>query len=490
MTKRKNEASALLTQYAALALLARFQKEPIIVRPIHVFDLPRHSWRRRMAIGGLAVLIGVVGIWTAGAAYGVQYEVRGRRIPARTPDTILGMMMREQVSDYRLRLVQPDGTHHDYSLQDLGMYVETNTSVAIAHQKRWALGTLKAWWRPVPVELVIGANAEALKTFIATQATIPIRPGQNARLTVQKGTSKVIKEVPGEQFGLSQPMHTILQAASHLRTEPLRMKIVPLDPPITAERLESAKSQLDSILKQTIVFQAGTRQIKPDRKEVGSWIAIKPDPANRTVKLRVNASKMQAYVDWVARTYGSPPRTQVVLGSGSVIAGSPGVVIRSSRVVNAKLTQEVLAGRGVQVKLPTVLTTFPSIRAPTYSKWIEVDLTTKRLYTYEKAARIRSFLISAGAPGTPTPTGTYAIYAKYSSQTMSGPNADGSRYVQPNVPWVNYFYSDFAIHGNYWRPAWYFGSVHSSHGCVGLRTGDAAVVYGWAPIGTPVVIHY
>jgi len=72
---------------------------------------------------------------------------------------------------------------------------------------------------------------------------------------------------------------------------------------------------------------------------------------------------------------------------------------------------------------------------------------------------------------------------------MSGPNTDGSRYVQPNVPWVNYFYRDYAIHGNYWRPTSYFGNVNSSHGCVGLLTNDAAWLYAWAPIGTAVVVH-
>jgi lipoprotein-anchoring transpeptidase ErfK/SrfK len=50
-----------------------------------------------------------------------------------------------------------------------------------------------------------------------------------------------------------------------------------------------------------------------------------------------------------------------------------------------------------------------------------------------------------------------------------------------------YFYRGYAIHGTYWHNN--FGRP-MSHGCVNMRTGDAAWVYNWAPIGTPVVTHW
>ena len=59
----------------------------------------------------------------------------------------------------------------------------------------------------------------------------------------------------------------------------------------------------------------------------------------------------------------------------------------------------------------------------------------------------------------------------------------------PDVKWINYFYRDYAIHGNYWRPLSYFGNINSSHGCVGLEDTEAEWIYSWAPIGTPVIVH-
>jgi lipoprotein-anchoring transpeptidase ErfK/SrfK len=98
-------------------------------------------------------------------------------------------------------------------------------------------------------------------------------------------------------------------------------------------------------------------------------------------------------------------------------------------------------------------------------------------------------LISAGAPATPTVLGKYAVYTKYKSQDMSGNNADGSRYFQPAVPYVNYFYGGYAIHGNYWRPSSWFGNINSSHGCIGVNVADGAWIYDWASVGTPVIVH-
>jgi len=54
------------------------------------------------------------------------------------------------------------------------------------------------------------------------------------------------------------------------------------------------------------------------------------------------------------------------------------------------------------------------------------------------------------------------------------------------VHWVMPFWGDYTIHGAYWRPR--FG-VPGSDGCVSMTDADAKLVYDWADVGTPVVIH-
>jgi hypothetical protein len=120
-------------------------------------------------------------------------------------------------------------------------------------------------------------------------------------------------------------------------------------------------------------------------------------------------------------------------------------------------------------------------------RWIDVNLSTYVLTAYEGSTPVLSSYMVDGAAATPTVTGTFYIYWKLDSQTMRGRNPDGSEWVTENVPYVMYFYADYAIHGAYWRSS--FG-YSGSRGCVNLPVGTAAWLYDWAYYGTRVEVHY
>jgi LysM repeat protein len=124
----------------------------------------------------------------------------------------------------------------------------------------------------------------------------------------------------------------------------------------------------------------------------------------------------------------------------------------------------------------------PSSPAPTAGRWLDLDLSAQRLTAYEGSTSVRSTLVSTGLPRTPTPTGQYRIYVKYTSASMAGPG-----YYFANVPYVMYFYRGYGLHGAYWHNN--FGQP-MSHGCVNLPTSEAQWFYNWASVGTLVKIHY
>ncbi len=121
------------------------------------------------------------------------------------------------------------------------------------------------------------------------------------------------------------------------------------------------------------------------------------------------------------------------------------------------------------------------VAAPTTGRWIDVDLTHQVLVAYEGTTPVFTTLVSSGLPGSPTVIGTFHIYVKYLLTLMVGPG-----YYLPNVPYTMYFYQSYGIHGTYWHHN--FGHP-MSHGCVNVSTPDAAWLYGFASVGTPVVIH-
>jgi lipoprotein-anchoring transpeptidase ErfK/SrfK len=127
------------------------------------------------------------------------------------------------------------------------------------------------------------------------------------------------------------------------------------------------------------------------------------------------------------------------------------------------------------------------------NKRIEVDLAKQRAYAYEDNRLVYNFLISSGTWGR-TPNGTFKIWTKVRSQKMSGGSKElGTYYYLPNVQNVMFFYNDsyerklgFSFHQAYWHNN--FG-VPMSHGCINMTTADSATLFGWAEVGTPVVIY-
>jgi lipoprotein-anchoring transpeptidase ErfK/SrfK len=140
---------------------------------------------------------------------------------------------------------------------------------------------------------------------------------------------------------------------------------------------------------------------------------------------------------------------------------------------------------------PTVLT---SASAPPLlpmgvgpaDRWVDVNLSSQTLAAYEGNRQVFTTLISSGTWQFPTVTGQFRIYLRYEAQTMDG-YALGYDYYLPNVPYVMYFYEDYALHGTYWHNN--FGTP-MSHGCVNLATPDAEWLYNWTSIGTLVNVHY
>lgn len=129
--------------------------------------------------------------------------------------------------------------------------------------------------------------------------------------------------------------------------------------------------------------------------------------------------------------------------------------------------------------LPDAAATYPA--QGNGERWIDVDLSEQRVYAYEGDVIVNTFVVSTGLPETPTVTGRFKIWIKVRVQDMSGPG-----YYLRDVPYVMFFYEDYALHGTYWHNN--FGTP-MSRGCVNLRVDDAAWLYGWTSVGTLVNVH-
>src|SRR5690242_6829577 len=104
-----------------------------------------------------------------------------------------------------------------------------------------------------------------------------------------------------------------------------------------------------------------------------------------------------------------------------------------------------------------------------------VDAKTKQMKVTQNGATIKTIPISAGSPDNKTYEGVMVMSEKFKETRMNGATVgftddDGKgEYDIKDVPHaIRLTNSGTFMHGNYWGAKSVFGSVNTSHGCVGL----------------------
>ena len=131
-------------------------------------------------------------------------------------------------------------------------------------------------------------------------------------------------------------------------------------------------------------------------------------------------------------------------------------------------------------RYPSLFPPAPTVGLPV--RHIEVGLAQQQLVAFEGVTPVRAFDVSTGDAQHLTPTGHYTIQQKYDRIDLIGRD-----YYYHDVPSVMLLARPFYIHAAPWRAE--FGAP-ASRGCVTLSTADAAWLYTWAEVGTPVNIHW
>lgn len=134
------------------------------------------------------------------------------------------------------------------------------------------------------------------------------------------------------------------------------------------------------------------------------------------------------------------------------------------------------------------------------AKWIFVSTEGEYMNWYQHGTQVGTTPVTTGNPALPTVTGHFTIFAKFSPFTFISPLPPGAPDYYPPSP-VSYameFQSaGYFIHDAPWRSVYGPGTdgpgtpgtnYGGSHGCVNTPFAAAQFLYGWTPIGTPVVV--
>ncbi|HEX7442327.1 MAG TPA: L,D-transpeptidase family protein, partial [Acidimicrobiales bacterium] len=147
------------------------------------------------------------------------------------------------------------------------------------------------------------------------------------------------------------------------------------------------------------------------------------------------------------------------------------------------MTTDGQAGPGVWSALLADVST-GAISSDPYNYVLVTKALPQRATVYSNGAPVYSTLANTGVAAAPTDSGTFPVFEHLTVTTMRGTNPDGSKYVDPGIPWVSYFNGGDALHG-FDRPGY---GYPQSVGCVELPPSNAAVVFPYTPIGTLVTV--
>jgi peptidoglycan hydrolase-like protein with peptidoglycan-binding domain len=117
--------------------------------------------------------------------------------------------------------------------------------------------------------------------------------------------------------------------------------------------------------------------------------------------------------------------------------------------------------------------------------WVSVSETLpETLVLWQNGTDVLTTRVNTGVRGATTPQGTWPVYARYRSETMTGTNPNGTHYSDPGVPDINYFLGGDAVHGfvrgSYGYP--------QSNGCVEVPLTQAADIFPLLYIGALVTV--
>nr|BBH95676.1 hypothetical protein KTA_38750 [Thermogemmatispora argillosa] len=136
---------------------------------------------------------------------------------------------------------------------------------------------------------------------------------------------------------------------------------------------------------------------------------------------------------------------------------------------------------------------------------VVVSLSEQALRAYDHGKLVKAFLVTTGQPDLPTPPGTWWIESKQHPTVFKSSEPKGSPYWYPDTP-INYamqYHSNgYFLHDAWWRADFGPGTNfphqdptgdpfagQGSHGCVNMSTDNAAWLYNFVSLYTPVLIY-
>lgn len=334
---------------------------------------------------------------------------------------------------------------------------------------------------------------------------------QNAGLVMQGTEVQVIPAVYGRKIVTDSIKMQLAEAIRFDSGEKISIDVEKVDPAILETETRNSVEKAKTLLNTSVVYTYKGQECRPDKATIGSWIVFETQKENNQDVLvpKIDPKKVYPYIYSLAGKINVPAINKKVTVRNGVEStvdqeGKEGLAVDIDKAASNTATL-MNSGKAILMELPTYVvkpkTAVNNILVADWSKYIEVNISTQRMCAYLAGGeQVNCWAVTTGQRGRSTPTGTFLIQRKSGAGGAPGPYGGGVCMPNPPSPYplcgINYV-STFtsqghAIHEAWWRSS--FGGAdyvwNGSHGCVNSTYEIAKFIYYWAPIGTPVIIHY
>lgn len=357
-------------------------------------------------------------------------------------------------------------------------------------------------FQKIGVELDYGIDSEKLKSFVEKLSKSIGSSEKNAGLVIKGSDIEVIPAKYGEKI-ISESLEEQIRHSIAKLKEGEKMVLGVTTDKITShikdKDLKESIQKAKKMIKSDVVLLYNDKKYVPKKEEIASWIIFEENGSKLTPK--IDRAKTGAYLKNIAKEIdvaAKPKQLRIENGTKEIIKeeGKDGLAVdiaANAELIAGKVEIGESAVIGIITKIVKADVKTERVLIADWAKYVDIDLKTQKMTAYENKQPVFSDSITSGKNGYSTPVGTFLIYSKTRSQTMRGgiPGTTDYYYL-PNVQFISWFNGAIAVHETYWRSS--FGGAdyvwNGSHGCINARRQTAEYIYNWAPIGTPVIVHY
>jgi lipoprotein-anchoring transpeptidase ErfK/SrfK len=406
-------------------------------------------------------------------------------------------VLAEQVGGYKLKLKVGDA-EYQLAPQEVGVSYDLEaTADVIMSAGRGHFMALAGLHesRSTSAAMAYRVDRDKLALSTAKLADIGTLSPVDAQLVMEGVNPKIEPDKPGLAVDRAK-LAAALLAALIQRNESLGIDLQLQPAAIRAEALEPVAEEARQLTATTVELKHEGKVFKPSAAEIATWLTFPAENASR--KVAVDTDRVKAYIAGLAKVIDvRPVAKRLTLVNGEVKSEEGGVdgLAVDQNVLAAEVAAKLTLSRKLTIDIPTRPVAYKTEYNRTTvldGRYIEVNLSSQRLWAWQDKEVVYSAPITSGATGHGFGTiqGLFAIYSKARSQWL-----DGRSYGWNYRVYVDYwmpFHGGYGLHDADWRssfggPDYYWGG---SHGCVNMAKPAAAWLFDWATVGTPVWVHH